>query len=138
MYAPSDRVIVFDKKRMKRNDGKLALLHELGHAHLDHKMYKYDMELINMEMDAWDYARDMAERFNIPIDEAHIAATIASYDAWLSKRATCPDCANFSLQSGRDAYACFACGSKWTVNWRKDRRVKRTVTERYRHIHAVA
>jgi len=49
----------------------------------------------------------------------------------LTKRATCPDCKNFSLQRGRDSYGCFVCGAKWVVNWRKDRRVKRTIVSRF-------
>jgi len=89
------------------------------------------MELLRMEMEAWDIARDLAPKYGVKINEAHIASTISSYDDWLTKRATCPDCNNFSLQRGRDSYGCFACGAKWVVNWRKDRRVKRTITSRF-------
>jgi tRNA(Ile2) C34 agmatinyltransferase TiaS len=82
-------------------------------------------------MDAWDIARKLAPVYSVRVDEKHIARVVESYDRWISQRATCPDCANFSLQKGRDQYGCFACGSIWNVNWRKDRRVKRTIIERY-------
>jgi hypothetical protein len=131
MWSPNTRTITYDTRRIDTNNGRLALLHELGHARLGHRIYKYDMELLRMEMEAWDVARDLAPRHGVKINEHHIATTIASYDDWLTKRATCPDCDNFSLQRGRDSYGCFACGAKWVVNWRKDRRVKRTIVSRF-------
>lgn len=133
MWSPHAQAIVYDTSRIQANDGLLALIHEIGHGLLGHRIYKFDMQLIQMELDAWDVTRDLAERYNIAVDEDHIARCIDSYDAWLTKRATCPDCQNFSLQKGRDEYSCFACGSTWQVNWRKDRRVTRRVVERYEY-----
>jgi hypothetical protein len=132
MWSPHTKSVVYDTRR-ESNDGKIALLHEIGHATLNHRLYRYDMQLIEMEMDAWDVVRQLAPKYELYVDEGHIARCIATYDAWLTKRATCPDCQNFSLQKGRDQYGCFACGSVWEVNWRKDRRVTRKVTERYEH-----
>lgn len=131
MWSPHNQAIVYDTRRKTSNDGKIALVHEIGHGLLNHRLYKYDMELIQMEMDAWDQVRRLAPKYDLYVDEEHIARCISTYDEWLTKRATCPDCQNFSLQKGRDQYGCFACGSVWNVNWRKDRRVTRTVTERY-------
>ncbi|HEX7260040.1 MAG TPA: hypothetical protein VF272_03885 [Candidatus Saccharimonadia bacterium] len=131
MWSPHSKSIHYDTRRKGTNEGKIALVHEVGHALLGHRLYKYDMELIKMEMDAWDMVRRLAPDYNLYIDEEHIARCVATYDAWLTKRATCPDCQNFSLQKGRDEYGCFACGSIWQVNWRKDRRVTRRVLERY-------
>lgn len=131
MWSPASGTITYDERRIHSNNGKLALLHELSHARLGHRIYKYDMELIRMEMDAWDMTRQLAPQYALKIDEGHITRCIDSYDAWLTKRATCPDCNNFSLQRGRDAYGCFICGARWQVNWRKDRRVRRTITSRF-------
>jgi hypothetical protein len=133
MWSPTNQAIVYDTRRIGANDGLIALVHEIGHGLLGHRLYKYDMELIKMEMDAWDIVRQLAPKYMLRIDEKHIARCIATYDEWLTKRATCPDCQNFSLQKGRDQYGCFACGSIWEVNWRKDRRVTRRVIERYEH-----
>ncbi|HUC87110.1 MAG TPA: hypothetical protein VMR75_02170 [Candidatus Saccharimonadales bacterium] len=133
MWSPHTNSILYDKRRSSQNDGKIALVHEIGHALLGHRLYRYDMELMKMEMDAWDQVRQLAPKYNLYVDEEHIARCIATYDEWLTKRATCPDCQNFSLQKGRDQYGCFACGSIWRVNWRKDRRVTRRVVERYEH-----
>ncbi|HVE80995.1 MAG TPA: hypothetical protein VNA68_02560 [Candidatus Dormibacteraeota bacterium] len=131
MWSPYDKTIMYDQRRIKTQGGRLGLLHEICHGLLNHKIYKYDIELINMEMDAWELTRKLAGQYGIKVNEAHIASCIDTYDTWLSRRATCPDCKNFSLQKGRDSYGCFVCGSEWTVNWRKDRRVKRTITYRY-------
>lgn len=131
MWSPRRKAIMYDESRMDTNSGLIALLHELGHASLGHKLYKYDCELLKMEMEAWDFVRDHAAKYGVEVDEKHIAKCIATYDKWLTKRATCPDCNNFSLQRGRDEYHCFACGTAWNVNWRKDRRVTRTVISRF-------
>lgn len=133
LWSPSSQTITYDPRRIESAGGQIALLHEIGHARLDHRYYKYDMELLRMEMDAWDVARDFAPQFGLAIDEAHIAGCIASYDEWLSKRATCPGCHNFSLQRDRSSYRCFACGQAWRVNFRMDRRVKRTTTTKAWH-----
>lgn len=133
-WSPATASITFDTRRINRDDGKIALIHELGHARLGHRIYKYDMELLRMEMDAWDVVRELAPLYGLQIDESHIARCIGTYDEWLSKRATCPDCQNFSLQRDHNSFGCFACGSQWDVNWRKDRRVKRTITHRFRHL----
>jgi hypothetical protein len=127
MWSPAEVAVMYDEERLSTNNGKLALLHEIGHAKLGHKMYKYDIELLTIESEAWDFVRSVANLYDVFLDEEHIASCIDSYDHWLSKRATCPTCDTFSLQRGRDHFSCFLCGAEWQVNWRKDRRVKRTI-----------
>src|SRR5665811_1070478 len=78
MWSPNTRTITIDTRRIDSNNGRLALLHELGHARLGHRIYKYDMELLRMEMEAWDIARDLAPKYGVKINEAHIASTISS------------------------------------------------------------
>lgn len=134
MWLPRQSSITYSEKRLKTNSGRIGLLHEIGHARLGHLSYpKFDMALLTMEMDAWDFVRSHAAQYDLRVDERHISRCIASYDYWLSKRATCPDCANFSLQKGRSDFACFACGANWRVNDNKMRRVKRTVISRWEH-----
>ncbi len=136
MYSPKTDTITYDPKRLGRNDGRIGLLHEIGHAKLGHKFFLYDMQLLGMEMDAWEFVRQMATQYGLKVDEGHITRCIASYDEWLSKRATCPDCNNFSLQKSRSDFGCFMCGASWRVNDNMLRRVKRTVVERY-HLRSV-
>jgi hypothetical protein len=135
MWSPLTKTIYYNSRKISSMSGKIGLLHEIGHGILAHRVYKYDMELLRMEMDAWDFVRQLAPKYKLDVDEEHIARCIASYDRWLSKRATCPDCNNFSLQKDRSSFGCFYCGSRWRVNERKDRRVMRTITSRYVHPH---
>ena len=137
MWSPKNKVIIYDRERINSNEGRLALLHEIGHASLNHKLYQYDLELLQMEMDAWSVAKELALSLQVPISKDHIRRAVATYDEWLTRRATCPDCESFGAQRGRDSYSCFTCGCKWSVNWRKDRRVKRTITSRYTGIQPV-
>lgn len=127
MYSASTGTITYVPKLVKTNRGRLALLHEIGHYILDHRHYKYDMELLDIEMSAWDITRELAKQHSVSVDEVHIANCIATYDAWLTKRATCPTCQNFSLQKSKSTFSCFACGTTWRVNRRLDRRVTRVV-----------
>ncbi len=136
MWSPHTHTIYFDTRRIKSDSGKAGLLHEIGHGLLGHRLYKYDMELLKMEMEAWDVVRQLGPKYGITIDEKHIARCISTYDNWLSKRATCPDCNNFSLQKDRCTFGCFACGSKWKVNERKDRRVTRKILDRWEPLHS--
>jgi hypothetical protein len=78
MWSPNTRSITIDTRRIDTNNGRLALLHEIGHARLGHRIYKYDMELLRMEMEAWDIARDLAPRYGVHINEAHIASSAAA------------------------------------------------------------
>ena len=136
MWLPRKASITYDPKRLKTNSGRIGLLHEIGHAQLGHLSYpKFDMALLAMEMDAWDFVRARAADYKLHVDERHISSCIASYDYWISKSATCPDCDNFSLQRDRSNFACFACGAVWRVNDNKMRRVKRTVVSRWEHPH---
>ena len=80
-WSPQEKTIYFDPRRLRGNTGKIALLHEIGHAKLGHTLYKYDMQLLNMELDAWDYVRQEAAQFGLTVDEKHIAECINSYDS---------------------------------------------------------
>ena len=133
VWSPQYQAIMYDRERIDSDEGRLALLHEISHALLGHRLYKYDIQLIEMEVDAWERTKELAAHYQVEVNEQHIAECIASYDNWLTKRSTCPDCASFCLQRGRDEYQCFACGASWEVNWRKDRRVTRRVLDRPIH-----
>ena len=133
MFSSSDQTITYIPSEMKSSRGKLALMHEIGHCVLKHRVYTYDMTLLQMEMDAWEYVRREAPKYGIPVDEDHINRCISTYDHWISKRATCPDCRTFSLQRNAYTFGCFACGAEWKVNRRKDRRVTRIVIGNYKH-----
>ena len=93
-----------------------SLLHETGHALLNHTTYQADFQLIRLEVAAWEKARELAEQFTLVIDEDHIQDCLDTYRDWLYKRSICPNCATKSVQQNDYAhYRCFNCQTTWRV-----------------------
>ena len=44
-YDASEDIVNYDPGLLRRNSGKLALLHEISHAILGHFHYRFDFEL---------------------------------------------------------------------------------------------
>jgi hypothetical protein len=106
-YWSPDKATVFYKK----NGPVSLLLHEVGHALLDHQDYDRDITLLSMERDAWDKARTLET-----IDEAAVQDHLDTYRHWLHARSTCPSCDANGHQIKKAAYRCLACGTEWRVN----------------------
>ncbi len=114
-WAPELKTIYYDKKS-SGNKADLALLHEIGHAKLNHKSYSSDFNLIQMEVDAWEEAKNIARKIGIKIDINHIEDCLDSYRDWIAKRSECPTCGIRNLQlSSLKGYSCYNCHSKWKV-----------------------
>lgn len=93
-----------------------SLLHETGHALLGHNSYKADFELIRLEVEAWEKAKQLADRLSIEIDDDHIQDCLDTYRDWLYKRSVCPNCNTKCLQQGDFVhYRCFNCHTVWKV-----------------------
>ncbi len=92
-----------------------SLLHELGHAVLDHIDYTYDIELLQLEVAAWEKARELSVRYATELDEDHIQDCLDTYRDWLHLRATCPTCFARSFQTSASSYRCFNCQTEWSV-----------------------
>lgn len=92
-------------------------LHELSHALLGHQGYLSDIDLIKLERDAWDYAKNnLAPRYDYSIDENIIQDNLDTYRDWLHARSQCPDCTAVGLQTKSRHYRCISCGHTWRVN----------------------
>ncbi len=92
-------------------------LHELSHALLGHKGYEYDIDLIKLERDAWEYAQNtLAPAYTTPIDDEVIQDNLNTYRAWLHTRSSCPECDTTGLQTKEQYYRCLACGHTWRTN----------------------
>lgn len=92
------------------------LLHELAHALLEHTDYRQDIELLIMERQAWDYAKNLAKNYDISIPENIVQETIDSYRDWMHARSICPSCQSNGLQSSSGHYICGVCNNKWQPN----------------------
>lgn len=93
-----------------------TLLHEVGHALLDHKKYFSDVELLLLEAAAWQKANELAKDYQIAIDQDHVQDYLDTYRDWLYKRSSCPICGMQSLQSSPKIYSCFNCRANWQVS----------------------
>jgi hypothetical protein len=93
-----------------------SLLHEVGHALLEHQVYESDFELLNMEVQAWAKAEKLAKDYGVTIDPGHVQDCLDTYRDWLYQRSTCPTCMNCSLQTNNRTYQCFNCGTVWHVS----------------------
>lgn len=93
-----------------------SLLHEAGHATLDHVGYTTDLELLHLEIAAWGQAKALARSIRISINDEHVERCLDTYRNWLHARATCPRCLNVSLQTDINEYRCFNCKKRWQIS----------------------
>lgn len=102
------------------------LLHELGHAVLNHDHYQQDIELIQIELDAWNKARELAGQYGIVINDKDIEESLDSYRDWLYQRSMCPICGQNGIQSRASlTYYCINCHTHWQVNDARSCRLRR-------------
>ena len=116
-WSPLDKTITHPEIDSENNFS--LLLHEVGHAELDHLRYSRDIELINMERQAWEYAVDkLAPRYRIALamDEDVVQDAMDSYRNWLHARSSCPDCQAIGIEMSTLHYSCLVCQSEWRVN----------------------
>ena len=115
VWQPRSNRISYVEDAVLESDGSWSLMHELGHATLEHHSYRDDLQLLMMEVQAWDKAKELAIKYDIEIAEEHIEKCLESYRGWLHKRSRCIDCKTNSLQLDVVTYQCHNCGTKWMV-----------------------
>lgn len=93
-----------------------SLLHEVGHAMLNHNVYNTDFELLRLEVAAWEQAQSLASTYGYNIAPDHIEDCLDTYRDWLYQRSTCPSCTSCSLQTDKKTYNCFNCDTTWQVS----------------------
>ncbi len=108
---------IFYKRGSAGKKAQWSLLHETGHALLRHDSYTGDFELLRLELDAWEKARQLGQELDAPIDEDHIQDCLDTYRDWLYKRSICPECGTKCLQQDDYThYRCFNCHAVWRVS----------------------
>lgn len=115
MWSPQDKTIFYEPQGLADEVGLWSLLHELGHAISGHNRYELDIELLKIELEAWQEARRLAAIYNIEIDNDHIEDSLDTYRDWLKKRSTCPDCGSVCTQTKANQYVCHNCRCRWQV-----------------------
>jgi hypothetical protein len=115
-WSPRKQVVNFVTAASEDNIGAWSLLHELGHALLEHKNYGSDFELLSLELAAWEKAQVIAQEYDIVISSGHIQDCLDTYREWLYLRSTCPQCMSGSQQIEPHLYSCFNCNTTWRVS----------------------
>lgn len=111
-WDPSTRTIFYEK-----SDDTASLLHELSHALLGHRSYIKDIELIEMERDAWHLATTvLSGKYGVVIEGDIAEDALDTYREWLHARSTCPECSATGIQTRQNTYKCLACNTVWKVN----------------------
>ena len=113
-WSPISRSVIYNDLENKINSD-WTLLHEVSHAILNHKSYKNDLELLSMEVLAWNKAKEISIKYDINIDDDHIQNCLDTYRNWLHLRSTCPECEIRTLQTDKDTYRCHNCHTIWKV-----------------------
>lgn len=112
-WSPVEKTIYYNKNNP---DNTKDLLHELAHALLGHADYKFDIELVNMECEAWQKVTNLAKVYQISISSDEIETNLDTYREWLHKRSICPSCHANGVQQDATTYRCLICAHKWRVN----------------------
>ncbi len=115
IWSPAESRIYYNQSRINSGEGQLTLLHEVGHAILEHRTYDHDIDLLKYELVAWEKAKALAQEFSVKTDQHFIENNLDSYRDWLKKRSTCPDCSFVNFQTSHSSYDCFNCGCSWKV-----------------------
>lgn len=114
-WSPKQQVINYNEKDNVPG-AEWALLHEVSHAILGHQNYSSDVELLLLEVAAWEKAKQLGKDLGIEIDEEHIQDCLDTYRDWLHQRSTCPRCSVISMQISNREYQCHNCQASWLVS----------------------
>jgi hypothetical protein len=93
-----------------------TLLHEAAHALLGHNGYEHDVDLLLLEVAAWQKAKELSPEFGINIDDEYVQDCLDTYRDWLHFRSACPACHTVSLQVSPKEYRCHNCRMTWQVS----------------------
>jgi hypothetical protein len=85
------------------------LLHELGHALVGRFDFKTEIERLQIEVLAWEKARELAASYEIEIDENLIQGELDTYRDWLHQKSRCPNCGLTRFQTPDGVFRCPKC-----------------------------
>jgi hypothetical protein len=113
-WSPHEKQIFYDPGAGV--DGASGVLHEIGHARLEHYSYTSDVDLLQKEALAWQEALQLAQKYEVPLDASHVQKCLDTYRDWLHKRSTCPTCHAKGVQQSEVRYQCINCRTSWKVS----------------------
>lgn len=113
-WSPEKRTVFYP--HLNHIEDIWSLLHEVAHGELGHQSYGLDIELISLEVAAWEHAsKQLAPHYGISVDEDYLQDHLDTYRQWLHARSTCPECGQNGLQT-KNTYSCLNCRCLWRAN----------------------
>lgn len=113
-WAPATRTVFYQPAEPHAD---WILLHETAHAVLDHQDYSLDIELLQLERDAWHHAATvLAPECDTVIDPDFIETHLDTYRDWLHTKSTCPHCHSNGVEQAKHIYLCLHCAGTWRTN----------------------
>lgn len=113
-WSPQEKTVYFSTSNDKSDTW--TLLHEASHGILGHTTFSGDFNLLQLELAAWEKAKELALGYGMTIDPDHIEDCLDTYRTWLYKRSLCPACGRESLQQSEKTYGCLNCNNTWNVS----------------------
>lgn len=116
-WCPESAEVYYDDSKARQPSAAWSLLHETSHALLGHSSYKADLELLQLEVAAWEHALALATGHGISIDPEYVQDCLDTYRDWLYRRSLCPGCGSQCLQADQtNHYRCHNCHTRWHVS----------------------
>lgn len=106
---PRTIIFVLGLQADEQNSYGLQLLHEVGHAVLEHKNFATDPERLAMERAAWEQARVLCGRYGVEYNEEFVEGELDTYRDWLHQKSRCPRCGLTRYQTRDGEYHCPGC-----------------------------
>ena len=91
----------------------LEILHELGHALLKNANYSSDIELVRIESEAWQKAKELCQKYDVDWNEDVAEDHIDTYRDWLHTISLCRNCQLTGFQDSAGIYHCSFCNASW-------------------------
>ncbi len=113
-WSPQDHTVYFAQS--DEISDEWTLLHETSHGILGHTSFSSDFELLQLELAAWQKAKELAKKYDKNIDTNHVEDCLDTYRTWLYKRSLCPNCGLESPQKDEQTYSCINCSHSWRVS----------------------
>ena len=122
-WSPETQTVNYNPSQ---SHAEAYLLHELAHGLLAHQSYKKDIELLQIERDAWSYAKKiLGPQFNVTISDEIIDRSLDTYRDWIHTKGTCSRCEASGVEIAPRQYFCICCSHRWSVNEGIDAHIKR-------------
>ncbi len=70
-WSPKENRIYYNPQNIEKASGIFQLLHEIGHAQLGHARFTSSIQLLKLEVAAWEKATEIATKYSLTISPNH-------------------------------------------------------------------